>query len=1002
MKSSGATNRYLIVVLAVAVVAVVWLLAGFRKVSPDYFGVLHGPLFGGGARMVTSWALAPPGLLHLALYPKHGVELPLPGASEAMLPSPDGSRYGFEGWITMQVRQDSWRPLHAAAKSDGLAGVLVDALRQAAGSLGPGIERGFLTQSAAREFEQSLTRALADRGLELRLLQLDGIDYLMVQGEEDGIPPGEAQLLIIGLDGADWEILDPMLKQGKLPNLKRLIEGGTRAKLLSISPLLSPVIWTTVATGVEPSRHGILDFLVEDPSTGSKQPVTSAQRRVPTVWELLSRKGVETGVVGWWASWPADPVRGYLVSDRLAYQLFGFRSDPDDSQGKTWPPDLYSEIRPLIVEPETVEWERIRPFLAGSRKFREEFDEEEQKLLDDFRTLLASGDTYMAIGNELRRRFEPSLEAIYFEGTDTVGHLFMPYRLPALPGVDPKRIESFSMMVDRYYELADGFVGKLLVERSEEWTILVLSDHGFASDATRPRTTDSRIGHGAAADWHRRFGILILSGKNIRPGGRLEEASIYDIAPTIMALFDQPIPRSWPGRVLAQALTEDFLNEHPVRFRTDDPERHDQRSSEMIDPAAADLLEKLESLGYISGAGDESDSITARNNTGVALLSEGRFEEAEQEFRAGLQANPGTPMLMANLGLALRMQGRLEEAEPLLEKALEDPTTMRLAGQTLAEMRMEAGDLEGAETIIRRVLAAEPDAAAVRNSLGLILERKGNLEGAEAEYLRAADLDPDVALARNNLGNLAKRAGSLDEAEEWYLRAIEADPYFMGAYNNLALVYQARNQMQKAIDLYGRALAKAPENAVVLNNLASLYYATGDADEARKLWVNAAKADPSYPSPLNNLAGMEINAEHYDEAERLLRRAIDLDPDYGDARINFSLVLRRREEYDAAREQLELAVEDVRTGANGWFQLGLFELEQGMIDRAITALERARLMAPRHTNSLNALGEAYYRIGRIDEAVASWKRSLELDPTQTRLEQALEELDAASPKTGLD
>ncbi|NIT94152.1 MAG: hypothetical protein GWM91_01225, partial [Actinobacteria bacterium] len=70
-----------------------------------------------------------------------------------------------------------------------------------------------------------------------------------------------------------------------------------------------------------------------DPADGQTQPVTSAQRQVPTVWEMLSRSGVPTGVVGWWASWPADPVRGYLVSDRIAYQLFGFEADPEQAEG---------------------------------------------------------------------------------------------------------------------------------------------------------------------------------------------------------------------------------------------------------------------------------------------------------------------------------------------------------------------------------------------------------------------------------------------------------------------------------------------------------------------------------------------------------------------------------------------------------------------------------------------------------------------------------------------
>jgi Tfp pilus assembly protein PilF len=982
-------------VAIVGAVLIVWLAFSVRTLGPDEFGVVDGPILGGGARKIDGrWCLAPPGLLRLTRYPRHGVELPLPGADEAMLPASDGSRFGFRGWVTVRLPVTNWRRIHRAANGRGANGALLHAVRQAGSELPSGAERQPLAGGTlARDFERLLAAALAEQGLELRRLELNSIDFLAVSAGDEIAAPTGARLLVVGLDGADWTIIDPLIAQGKLPNLKRLIDEGARAKLLTISPMLSPVIWTTVATGVEPSRHGILDFLVEDPNEGTRQPVTSAQRKTPTVWELLSRSGVDVGVTAWWASWPADPVRGYVVSDRLAYQLFGFRSDLDDPQGKTWPPDLYPEIRPLIVAPDSVGWERVRPYLDGPRQEPDSFDADERKLLDEFRTVIAGGETYLDVGLALREQFAPELEVVYFEGTDTVGHLFMPYRMPPLPGVDPARIESFSRIVDHYYETADAYLGRLLDGRDHNWTVLVLSDHGFVTDATRPQTTDSRIGHGAAADWHRRFGVLVLSGAQIVPGVELEEASVYDIAPTILALFGQPIPHSWPGRVLGQALQGEFLESHPVRYRLDEPERRDRLAQSLVDPTAAELLSKLESLGYVSPeGGDSADSLTARNNAGVALLAEGKYAEAEQEFRAGLADNPGAPMLVMNLALTLRFQRRDGEAAELFELALDHPTTLRMAAHQLAQLRLESGEIAEAEALIQRALAREPDAAELHNTLGLILEQRSDLSGAEHEYRRAAELDPDAALARNNLGNLAKRRNELDAAEAWYLRAIEADPYFMGAYNNLALVYQARGQMPKAIDLYRRALAKSPNNAVVLNNLASLYYATGDHDEAHRLWRRAVMADPGYPSPLNNLASLEINAQRFDEAERLLSRALELDPDYGDARINLSLVYRARGQTDSARHELQLATADPRSGANAWFQLGLFELDSGDPSAAIAALEQARASVPRRTDVLNALGEAFLRSGDPSRAAETWKLSLALNPEQTRVREALQRI----------
>jgi tetratricopeptide (TPR) repeat protein/predicted AlkP superfamily phosphohydrolase/phosphomutase len=985
----GTTTRRVLLVLLAAVA--LWVLGGIRSIDEHEFGVLDGPLLLGSSRLVDGgWTVAPAPLLRLTTYPRYGLELPLPPAESAMLPASDGSRYGFRGWITVRPRLDGWRQLHQAAARDGLRGALLEAVRQAASGLRPGSERGLDGADLTRELRRGLSASLRERGLELRRLELDSIDFLAVEEGSPTPEPSAARLLVIGLDGLDWEILDELIAQDRLPNLARLIEEGASAKLLTISPMLSPVIWTTVATGVEPSRHGILDFLVQDAEAGASQPVTSVQRRAPTVWELLSRAGVDVGVTGWWASWPADPVRGYLVSDRIAYQLFGFRSDPDDARGKTWPPELYERIRPLIVAPDSVAWEDVMPYLGGPRKRPEEFDADERELLDELRTLLASGRSYMAIDQELRREFQPQFEALYLEGTDTIGHLFMSYRPPRLPGVEAKRFESFSGAVDRYYETADRFVGQLLEDRGPEWTVMILSDHGFASDATRPQTTDSRVGHGPAADWHRRFGVLILSGAHVRQGVRLEEASVYDIAPTVLALFAQPVPRSWPGRTLGAALDEAFLERYPVRYRLDDPARAERMAEEMVDPAAADLLAKLQSLGYVSASGANAESVTARNNAGVALMAEGRFDEAEREFLAGLETSPGSPMLTLNLGLALRLQGRVDEAIERFRQAFDYPATMKMSGHLLAQLLMSRGELDEAQSLLQHVLEREPAAADVRNTLGQLLERRGRVQEAASEYERAVELDPNAAMPRNNLGNLARRRGDLDQAERWYLEAIEADPYFMGAYNNLALVYQDRGEMDKARDLYARAVAKAPNNAELLNNLGSWYYAQGEFEEARKYWGQAATADPNYPSPLNNLAGLEINAQRFPEAERLLRRALELDPGYGDARINLSLVLSARGDLDAAREQLRMATVDARTGANAWAKLGAFELEAGYVDQAIEALEQGRKLAPRSTELLNYLGEAYRRKGLVERAVALWRESLAIDPRQARLREYLE------------
>ena len=988
---SGGRRRWVVAAI-LGLLAVAWVASGLHRFDPQsHFGVLAGPLLRNGVRVCEHGRVivALPGLYTLNVFSRGPEELPLPDAARAMLPGADGSRFGLRGTAVVSALPERARDLSASAGRGGLQNVLLAAIRAAAPVFSDADREERNVSTRRHAFTRRLGEELAVRGASLQSLRLDGFDDLMATSAAAPLAPG-VKVLIVGLDGADWKMVDPLMAAGRMPNLARLVKEGVRSDLLSITPMLSPVIWTSIATGVEPSRHGVMDFLAPS-KTGASEPVTSSARKVPTLWELLSDAGARVGVTGWWASWPADPVNGFMVTDRVAYQLFGYSSDPRSAAGKTWPAAAYDVVAPLIVPTDAIPWSEVEPYLGGTRKRPEEFDADERGRLDEFRTLLAASRTYLEVALAMRAREDLRFEAVYFEGTDTVGHLFMPYRPPQLVSVEARAFESFSPIVDRYYEYADRMLGRLLQGR-EGWTVIVVSDHGFASDATRPLTTDSRIGHGAAADWHRRFGLLVMSGPGVRRGLRLEEASVYDIAPTVLALFNQPVPRSWPGRVLGSALTPAQLAANPVRFLASDPVRRVANEQPQDDEQEArELRGKLQSLGYL--ASSDTLPMTTKNNRGLTFLAARKFADAAAAFREAMADQPTHPTLMVNLGIALRFGGERREAEAWFEKAYRLEGGRRAAGHQMAQLRMEDGDLAGAERILRSVLEREGGAAEVRNSLGLVLEKQGRIEEAARAYRESADHDTSAAEPRTNLGNLARQARRDDEAERWYLAAIAADPYFAGAYNNLALLCQDHGQVDRAIDLYGRALAKAPNDAVVMSNLASLYFATGENREARALWRKAVDADPKYTSPLNNLAGLALSEGDNESAAEYLDKALALDPNYGDARINRSLLLRRKGDVVAARRELVEASKDPRAAGTAEIQLAFLDLEAGRVAEAAATLESARRRLGDRTDVLNALGEAYTRLNDRTKAVAVFRASLAIDPAQPSVSSALKNLD---------
>jgi predicted AlkP superfamily phosphohydrolase/phosphomutase len=134
-------------------------------------------------------------------------------------------------------------------------------------------------------------------------------------------------ILLIGWDAADWDVLDPLLDAGLLPNLSRLVDGGCRGRLASMDPPLSPMLWTSIATGKRPWKHGVHGFVEAAPEGGGVRPIRVTRRTAKAVWNILQQQGQRVHTVGWWPSHPAEPLSGMSVSN-LFQQAVGPRDRP--------------------------------------------------------------------------------------------------------------------------------------------------------------------------------------------------------------------------------------------------------------------------------------------------------------------------------------------------------------------------------------------------------------------------------------------------------------------------------------------------------------------------------------------------------------------------------------------------------------------------------------------------------------------------------------------------
>ena len=168
-----------------------------------------------------------------------------------------------------------------------------------------------------------------------------------------GRDSANGRVIVLGLDGMDPRVVDLLMSEGKLPHFARLRQDGAYGRLLSSKPLLSPVVWTTIATGKTPEQHGIGHFAAIDDKTGEQLPVTSGMRRAQALWNILSDKQRTVATVGWWATWPPENVNGDVVSDHTCYH-FLFRqgqTGAESDAGLTHPSELFARIAPLVRRP---------------------------------------------------------------------------------------------------------------------------------------------------------------------------------------------------------------------------------------------------------------------------------------------------------------------------------------------------------------------------------------------------------------------------------------------------------------------------------------------------------------------------------------------------------------------------------------------------------------------------------------------------------------------------
>ena len=644
------------------------------------------------------------------------------------------------------------------------------------------------------------------------------------------------RLLLVGWDSADWKIIQPLVDAGQMPALQRLLEQGTSGNLTTLEPQLSPMLWTSIATGKHAYHHGVPGF-TEVNEAGQVVPVSAATRRCKTVWEMLEEQGLKSHVVSWFATQGEQHPEGCIVSN--LYNSFKHQEEdapedwPKPAPGTYWPEELAEHLNERRVSPWDIDPDQVlRLFVPDAPTIDQSKD---QRLWHLAERLAEASSVHSAACWLMENRPDWDFTAIYYRAIDEICHEFMPFHPPQMKGAPDADFALYKDVVKSAYRFHDLLLARLMQLAGPDTAIMLVSDHGFHSDHLRPTFTP-RVPAGITV-WHRPQGIFLAAGPSFKPDALIYGARLLDVTPTVLTYFDLPVGQDMEGRVLREAF------ETPPEVKTipsweSASKTRPAQTTQLSDADNKALLQQFVDLGYIkeiSADPGEAAEETNRENTwnmARACMDTGRHEQA-------------LPMLE---DIYHRFPERLDYAQVLARCYLR-LGLLNQSEKTVANILEGFGDKTGAHMIQANIAIERKQPATALEHLAVIAEQRPRdlqflslrieallrlhrWEDCQETCHTTLEVDPHNALA--HIG-LARSALHLDLPKEAMEHALAATGFQYGnprGHFLLGVALVVLKQWDAAAPALGLAKQLAPHFYPAWRYLAQALRGQGNTDAA--------------------------------------------------------------------------------------------------------------------------------------------------------------------------
>jgi len=549
-----------------------------------------------------------------------------------------------------------------------------------------------------------------------------------------------------------------------------------------LNPPLSPILWTSIATGKWGDKHGILGFVEPDTANSFIRNVNSTSRKTRAIWNILHHEGYKCNVVGWWPSHPTEPINGVMISN--FYQRANNKPGTDWKvpKGAVHPREIVKELAPLRVHPSEITEQHILPFIPDAAKLDLKEDKTAVSVITALRKIICDTATIQSTATYLMENTEWDFMAVYFDGIDHFCHGFMKYHPPQLHGMPDEMFHMYKHIVSGGYQFHDMMLERLLELADEDTTVIVLSDHGFNSDYTRIKNMPKL--NAAPAMEHNPYGMFVMKGPGIKKDERVYGATLLDVIPTLLTSIGLPVGKDMDGKVLASV----FEKTPEIKFIdswdkvegdfADHPEHVKEDTYESIE-----ALKQLIELGYVENPGENKleamKHAEIENKYNLAVILKAR-KQIQQSLSLLEEISPEAPEdIRINLELAgiYAATKEFEKARAVMDKLKnldEKDENKRFLNIDLMEAKLllvEGKTLLALEKL-KILQERNPFNINLLSKLGTIYFESNNHHDSLAAFELILKLDPNNANAYFGLALNQLQLGQNEDAAENALNAI--------------------------------------------------------------------------------------------------------------------------------------------------------------------------------------------------------------------------------------